>query len=54
MKRAEQLVRPLGENMYAYTDIPELYLRQGWRIYKPEDNSGNTTVILDLGRGENE
>ena len=51
MKRAELLVKHFEKKLYAYTDIPELYLRLGWQVYKPEDNTGNTTVVCDLGSG---
>ncbi|MDA0348915.1 MAG: GNAT family N-acetyltransferase [Verrucomicrobia bacterium] len=51
MKRAEQLAKGFEKKMYAYTDIPELYLRQGWQIYKPKDNTGNTTLIRNLECG---
>ena len=53
IQAADDLVRPFANRMYAYTDVPRLYERLGWREVVAADESGCCRLRRDLVAGEN-
>ena len=50
VKRAENLSSNFEDHLYAYTEIPEYYLRRGWHIHQEKDEKGSAVVCQKLGK----
>jgi predicted N-acetyltransferase YhbS len=48
VQRAEQLSIDFEDTLYAYTEIPEYYLRLGWHLFKEKDSHGSSVVRRNL------
>ncbi len=50
VQRVEQLSTDFEDTLYAYTEIPEYYLRLGWQIIAEKDSQGNAVVGRNLAK----
>ena len=45
VKRAESLSKGFEDRLYAYTNIPEFYLRLGWKVHKDKNEEDHWVVV---------